>query len=453
MMKLPNALPDLVDTADSAAGTGCWREALPAEQLQLLTAISQGVLASGLLESCTNLTDATRLCRENLPVQLDTIEVIGMNLEKSVRILEASTGSEPIRTMYYPRRASHTQDGEAGWLDEDGLQLFLNGTAPFLPDPRASVSATAGIWQTWYAVPYRGNLDITAIETPEGDTLLGGVDFYRSEDRLIFREHPLAFTRISSLTLLGWAAAPALAAYSVHQDGDQQTQRVIMQLCRRTATPARLQAAACQLAGAYVLREPDTIRSSAELDRGVRYRGLNREWIVPYDHPRVPNGTKLDAGFVFGDLVRLSWRGEQGPDWWRNLDWSGGLALDGLCPVPGITMPSRPIRAVSYNDSGTIRVNLFPEATPANLAKYQTWSRDQERRQPGQSRLLQHLGIEDPGIEVQIDGLALLFNALWGRRVIIADLRKSVPRRVETMLRQWCPTTAVLLIRRLPDLA
>jgi len=451
-MRPPNIVPDLVDTADAAAGTGSWREALPPEQLQLLVAISQGVLATGLLESLTNLIDDKHLCRESLVVQLDTIEVIGMDMEKSVRITEAAVESESIRTMYYPRRASHTQDGTAGWLDEDGLQVFLNGTAPFLPAAEARVSETNGLWQTWYAVPYLGNLDINAIETPTGDTLLGGIDFYRSEDRLIFREHPLMFTRTSSLTLLGWAAAPALAAYSVQQDGDQATQQVITQLCRHAVTPERLQVAACQLAGAFVMQEPDTIQSSAELDRGVRYRGLHREWIVPYDHPRLAVGTEVGVGYVFGDLVRLSWRGTQGQDWWRNLDWSGGLPLAGLCPVPGITMPSRPIRAVSYDDSGTIRINLFPEAMPANLIKYQTWCRNQERRQPGSQQLATYLGIEDPGVEVQVDGLALLFNALWGRRVIIADLRVSVPRRVEALLRQWCPTTAVLLIRRLPDL-
>jgi hypothetical protein len=53
---------------------------------------------------------------------------------------------------------------------------------------------------------------------------------------------------------------------------------------------------------------------------------------------------------------------------------------------------------------------------------------------------------------LQVDGLALLFNQTWGRRAIIADIRASVPDRVLQALRQWCPTTAVLLIRRLPDL-
>lgn len=248
------------------------------------------------------------------------------------------------------------------------------------------------------------------------------------------------------------------AAFSLMQDAPFERQSSVAQVCRRSPTIERLQAMLCDLAGLYRLKHDDIIQGYVRLDRGVRYSGLDRDYLVPYDHTPVEVGTDLPAGYVFGEGIALYSRGDAGENWWQNLDWSVGLSLNDVCPVPGITMPGRPIRALGYDDGGTVRVKLFPDGAPANVTRYQTWCRDQERRLPASKHLAPLLNARDPGSmngagdELQVDGLELLFNQVWGRRAIVADIRRAIPARVIAALREWCPTTAVLLIRRLPDL-
>jgi hypothetical protein len=462
-MKQPN-LTQYLDTADSAAGTGLWRQALPPEELRLLLAMSQSLQGVGVAALLQRLLTVEHMLRVPAVVLPDQIEVIGMDVEKSIRIIEGNAassasdavGTEHLRALYFPRRVVHTLDGTAVWMDEDGLLVMLNGNLPLLPDPNALVTTTA--WHTWYAIPCMASQEIITIELLSGETLLVGVDFYQSADRLIFREHPLSYDATGSLTFVYRQYAPTPAAYSLRQDIAFMRQASVAQVSRRVPTVERLQQMLCDLAGLCCLEHADTIQSFTVLDTGVRYSGLSRDYLVPYDHTPVAVGTNLASGYVFGEGIKLHSRGTAGANWWQNLDWSVGLALDAVCPVPGLTMPGRPIRALGYDDNGTVRVHLFPEGTPANIARYQTWCRDQERRLPASKHLAPLLDARDPGSmdeagdELQVDGLELLFNQVWGRRVIIADIRNSVPMRVVAALREWCPTTAVLLIRHLPDL-
>lgn len=462
-MRLPK-LTSFLDLADTTAGTGIWKQALPPEDLRSLLSMAQAPMGVGISERLQSLLAPDQVVRVPLVVHPDKVETIGMDAEKSVRIIEGytaaassdSVGTDHLRAVYYPRRTTHTHDGFAVWLDEAGLMVQLNGWRPLLPEPEAQVITTA--WYTWYAVPCLTPETIQAIETDAGETLLLGLDFYRAEDRLIFREHPVGLCPGGRMTLVCRKQNASPLAFCLGLDGGYDLQASAVQVSRHVPTVERLQRMLCDLVGAFVLPHEEIIQAYMQLDRGIRYTGVTQDFLVPYDHTPIPVGTTLPAGYVFGELIKLHTRGGAGEDWWRALDWSVGLPLDDVCPVPGITMPGHPIRAVGYDDNGTIRAKLYPLGSPENLARYQTWCRNQERRLPADKCLAPLLDARDPGSMaqvndvLQVDGLALLFNQTWGRRAIIADIRASVPDRVLQALRQWCPTTAVLLIRRLPDL-
>lgn len=446
-MQTPERITTLLDLAASFTGSGVWQQALPDRDLAILHGLAKSSVASGVVNRLRGLLTHESTSLEPFWVQDGAIETIGFDAARSVRVTE--TGD--LRSTWYPRRAVHTADGFSRWADEDGLLVLMNGENPMLPDGSYSADIP-GTWETWYAVPINQVGDVLALRCPDGTQLLAGSDFYRSEDRLLFREHPLTTSTDGSFLLVLRRPTNSLIAYSCGRDCTEATANHLAQALRHTPTAARLQAAARATAGLLTVSTQDVIVKTAELPVGVRYTGNLQDYLVPYDHKTLPVGTILPAGYCFGDGIKIQDRGQDGPDWWRSLDWSSGLSLDSCCPIKGITMPANPIRALSYSDGGTIRVKLYPHGTPQAVARYQAWCASIERRLPVGKHLAGVLGITTAGVEQQVDGLNLLFTHTWGRRVMVADLRESIRPNVVRMLRDLAPVTATLIIRRLPDL-
>jgi len=108
-------------------------------------------------------------------------------------------------------------------------------------------------------------------------------------------------------------------------------------------------------------------------------------------------------------------------------------------------MPSGTVRVVSYNDSGTIRVRLFPEGDARNVDRFQFWCESAERRLPVSRHLATALGINTAGVTKFVDGLDLLFNKLWGSDAIIVVGGHTVPRSLRRILQELVPLHAILV--------
>lgn len=428
-------------------GSAPWRQALgdKPDLLHLLEQLAQGTVRTGLLSSLQSMVwGGPQHQTRRLAVQV--VEVIGMDVTASARIIEGSDGTHDLQAVWMPRRVRHSNDSHVSWADEEGFWVTFLSNSILLPDPNTqSVTRDTAAWQTWWACQIPEDLgDLISIGSGQG-LLLSGVDFYRTGDRLLFREHPMLLFPDAHMTLTVVQDTLSPLAYAAGFEGRRNTVQEICRIKRLGPTPARLQALADTFTGVCRLAEPTHIVQIRPLPEGYRYTTDTGELLVPYEHVPPALGAHLPAGYQFGRGLTLRARGMDGPDWWRSVDLSAGISLDPWCPVKGLRMPSGTVRVDSYDDDGVVRAKLYLEGDPRAVTRFQAWCQSAERRLPASRHLAPALGINSAGVTKYVDGLDLLFNKMWGQDAIIVVGGSTVPRSLRQILQELIPLTAVLV--------
>lgn len=438
--------PSLLDTPTALLGDSIWREAL-GPQIRLLDALAQ---AGGSLQVLNRLQGQESRTPELRIVELSAAvtDLIGMDVARSTVVTSTSDGLNPLRSSMQPRRARHTLDEYTVWIDTDGYSVTSFNQYLLLPDTPRFVAEDTAAWQTWWVCACPEDLgEVVAVYTKDS-VLLAGLDFYRSLDRLLFRQHPAVLFEDGVLRVAARAPRMDNVAYTARVEGSMDVVQAAAVIMRQGPTVKRLQTLVDAMTGVIELREPGVVQQCIPLGAGARYVFEHQDLLVPFDHALLEPGTMLPAGYKFGEVIRLAEQGGQGPNWWRALNLSDGLLLDDVCPVKGITMPADPVRAVGYLDGDTVRVKLDVRGSPEQVERYQAFCRDVERRK--ESQLADLLGITTAGQTKYVDGLDLLFRHVFGRRVILVLARTDAPAHVLKTLRDMTPLSTCLLVHRLP---
>lgn len=442
----------LLDTPLHLLGSGHWREALRSG-LPQLEALAQ-LPASLRLPSCLQGVESSPVGLQTIKIRLQHQETIGMDLQASVQVVQGSDGSATLRSSFMPLRVRHTFDGFLEWQDQDGYSILTQDGSLLVPETDAQVRGqSGGLWQTWWTVSCPEDMpEVVGAESDQG-TLLAGVEFHHTSDRLIFRIHPDILFPDGFIRLLTWQPDLDQASFSTGLDGSSRVLSAVSACQRRGPTVARLQDLADALLATTVSPITGVIQSVIQLPTGCRYVLDTGDVLVRRDHEYLEVGATIAAGQVVGRQLELHQQGQQGSDWWRNLDLSSGLSLDTICPVPGLTMPAGPVRVTSYSDSGVIRVHVWPEGQPEAVERYQAWCQSSSRRLPESRGLAAALGMGTAGLTQYPDGLGLLFRLQLGSSAVVARHTPDVPRRVLQALQEFCPLSAVLLFHRTPVVA
>lgn len=442
----PDPASRILDTPEVHTGVSSWLESMGAEDLQLLQRLAQTTAGLGLLPSETGHLRAP-VERRQQKFNLVHVEIIGMDVSASIQVTEISDGVEVHRSSHIPRRAVHTMDGHAVWLGEDGSRVLQNGESVLLPDAASLVGDDTSSWITWHALPWDPSLECLALHTPDGQLLLGGLDFMVSFDRILLPEHPAVLfpsgcVEVSVRSRKPWHPA----SFVLRQTTNPANATAAALLLRRAPTAGRLQRGLEALLNLTVMPTASTVEGYIPLAQGGRYLFTNQDLLVPYDHVPETFGNVLPDGYQLGQLVRVRERGDQGENWWQALDWSEGLSLDGLVPIPGLVIPPRPVRALAVEEDSRVAVRLHLEGEPANVTRYWKACRDAEASLPESRRMATLLDLEDTE-ERGVDMLAILFNNLLGRRAIVLECHPSVREKAEKFVREHMPVTAVLVVK------
>lgn len=443
-MPLPS--PSLLDAPTALLGDSIWREAL-GDQISLLDALAQAGGAHSLnrLQSMENDTPELRVIELSALVT----DLIGMDVARSTVVTSTSDGVMPLRSTMHPRRARHTHDDQVAWFDTDGCAVTSFEQLLLLPDVPRFVAEDTAAWQTWWVCACPEDLgEVVAIRVPTG-VLLAGLDFYRSLDRLLFRQHPAVLFADGIIRACVREVQQDNVGYSVRMERSMAAIQATAEIMRSGPTLKRLQHLADVMTGVVVLPESGTVQQRKSLPNGTRYVMDTFDVVVPYDHPEVAVGAWLPAGYKFGETIRLVEQGTQGPNWWRALNLSAGVSLDEVCPVKGVRIPAESIRAVSFLDGSVVRVRLDVLGEPEQVRRYQAFCLAVERRKTSQLTTL--LGVTTAGQTLYVDGLDLLFRHVLGRRVIMVLLRPGAPRRILQTLRNLAPLSTCLISHQIPD--
>lgn len=433
------------DTPMQQLGAGPWRQAL-GDKMFLLEQLSQGTTRTGLLPSLQGLLRGGPQHRvRSVPVLV--VEVIGMDVSASVTYIEGSDGTQDLLAVWTPRRVKHTNDGHNTWADEDGFWVTLLSNTLLLPDPNTqSVTPDTAAWQTWWVCQIPEDLgEVVSIQSASGP-LLAGLDFYRTRDRILFREHPVTLFPTASMNMTVIQDEVSPLAYAAGCEGPRTTVEEVCRIKRLGPTPARLQKLADVFTGTVRTDRPMTIQRIIPLPEGFRYLLADGgELVVPYDHTPAAINTMLPVGYQFGRGLTLYSRGALGPDWWRAADLSAGISLDPWCPVKGLRMPAGTVRVDSYDDAGTVRVRVQVEGEEAAVTRFQYWCQTAERRLPASRHLAPALGIVSAGVTQFVEGMDLLFNKLWGSDAILITGGSTVPKALRALLQDLVPLQSVLV--------
>jgi hypothetical protein len=373
-----------------------------------------------------------------------------MQVAESAQDVQMTVNGQPMHVVVYPRRALHSQDGASIWADEDGVWLFQDGLLLLDGDDTYVPPDDTAAWQTWYVLHWAPDMQAVMIDSPSGP-LLPGLDFFQTADRLLLRQHPRQVCPSGKMVILTKTPSSASESYCLRSELPTDQMQASAATLRKNPTVARLQSWLDAETG--VIRAPvsGSIDQVSSLEHGCRYVCAGADWFVPYDHKELQAGAVVTEGRAFGASMDLTEQGTNGPDWWRALDWSAGLSLDGLTPFQGLAVPPGMLLATAIDVAGVVRVRLTINGDPSVITRWQQWSLYAEQvRYSSSSPLATLLGFDTAGQTKMVDGLALLFNGLWGRKAVVLSVRGAYNSVLIQELRARMPMTSLLIVQRLP---
>lgn len=174
-----------------------------------------------------------------------------------------------------------------------------------------------------------------AIQTPQRK-LLAGIDFFVHKDEFIlFRQNPAElFENQNYLITHGRRPYLSLLARSAHAHTKGPVNEVVRYV-RSDQTLLQFRRALCQLAGLAVLPTEQLLVQKTVNALETIYTFTDDVLRVDYPHVPLMAGRLYPAGTVIGPGIQV-FHGNEWPQWWRAVDWKGGISLDPLLSTKGL---------------------------------------------------------------------------------------------------------------------
>ena len=284
-----------------------------------------------------------------------------------------------------------TDSGQGLNIIEDAMQNLAGDTAPRIVqnqyvtfDPRQVMDASEilydsngllyGTWQQYPDVYNGGTVRYWILPITPGAVipfciqaaarkLVVGIDFFVVKDQfLLFRVDPrILFDGSSYLIVTGRQARRSLLEYplGVHVKGRIQP---VVNYCRNNQTPAALQAALVEIAGIASLPSTQKLLAINVVDATETIYTFSTDVIrVTYAHPLLTVGQTYQAGYIIGGAIQVvAGSGHSTTDWWREVDWQGGISLDPLMAFKGLRLPDQLVwaYAAGVDPNGNVHTRI-----------------------------------------------------------------------------------------------
>lgn len=357
-----------------------------------------------------------------------------------------------------------SDDGFAG---SDSFIPILDSTGSDMPGaaewgdyllfPRNETSPTLArhfaLQEVRYIVQVPQNLHIDALQDEAGNVLYAGVDFWRVGDtQLLMQDSPHAlFPNGALLIVSGWE--DPTSAFSQALGIDTLPGKFVWRWIRGvTGSPEAFRRAVAEAAGLLVFQQDATIHAViSELDGSTTYVTSTEVLRARYPHtPLVDGQTVLEGEIVGGEGLTVT-SGNSSSRWYRALDWSAGLSLDGLCPVAGITVADAEVLAeVVATAGGKLLVEFPVGGAPEDVTAF--WGHVRRSETRSGKYLSDALPVAVLGDTCPVNPLDFFLQNQLGEHLMIVDLALSdmsplLQERARAFIQRNKPAGHVVVVR------
>lgn len=303
----------------------------------------------------------TRRVLEKYTHRFDPRDVVQLGADLQKRILDNSgSPSAPVWVVYRPDNFDPT-DNPAMMGDEQAEAIIQaeNGLFLLFNDPAAdgSLLLTARDLYPKYLIPFPADIDPVAILGPRD--LVAGLDFQKGDGWLLFHEAPdVLFPDRRILMRVAHTQQRSALSYTMQLDGVFSSGFHVARYLRDMQSVRSLQLAIAETAGAAIIPWTSVLQRIQKHGSDTIYTfkdGIVRVW---YPHTPLVVGVEYAAESIVGDVVSIT--GDTGEaDWWRSIDWTPGLSLDGICPFKNLSLVDADV--IVSTSAGHV---VFPIAGP-----------------------------------------------------------------------------------------
>lgn len=421
-------LKSFLDNPTISSGESAWVTNLAPEQQGLLRSLTQ--LPTVLLNDLSGVGFLPTLNRRRVRVVLDSAHMtpVGTDTRLGQLVTPIITGTGDVLPHLQPTKQHSALDNSASWI-ENGDVVQMDADV-LLPSQGATVvEELQRGWQAWRWTGPR----IEAIAYA-GDLFLPGLDFIQQQDRVVLLDSMLSLVGAVVLVYTAQERPDGRAAVA----GITKSVGAALDVRARN-TLHNLQKFAVEACSIYVAPVSSVVRAVSSC--GQRYRVSTDLWECVVSSTSLQIGDAVEAGTQLGGTFKL--HHGVGP-WWSTLDWSYGLDLDELWPVPGVRTDNSNVTARRVGD--TVSFSGL-QGSSQSLQLLVLWlTTAQQLHQV----LIETLGLGD-GDSLTMPALDLLVGHLIGaRRVIVVEHDGRHPD-VLRFVRANLPLNCVALYYRTPS--
>jgi len=281
--------------------------------------------------------------------------------------------------------------------------------------------------------------------------LVLNVDYYVRNDLLLFQQDPRNLFPDSIVPV----AVAKLYRSSIHgfqldttglKDPSHVTRYV-----RVSQSLKDFELAAASVAGLEILPEAATLEHIANVGSTTAYSFDKFSLRVAYEHTPMVVGTHYPKHYIIGEGLKMHYNDGRGSQWWKKVDFKGGLVMGGLTGDNGLVIPDRYVEA--RLDEGN-HLWLALQGPDELVDEY--WARVAAAENAAGKYLNDVAGLSE-GESTSIHALDLFFNAFLDRKLVIVSMKgETLPSldRVKSFINTHKPTGClVLMLISVPEIS
>ena len=284
---------------------------------------------------------------EDLPVQFSPAAVVQIGADLQERMLvQAQTSEGGVYVLRRPSSYHLRTTGAVPVLNENN-EIISNEMGETIltfvgPGDVVSFCLSATALYPRYVVPIPEGLRPTMLSVGDRD-LVVGLDFVVGDGCIITHETPeLLFPEHFFMIRSARTTTTAPLSFTWQLDGLTTPGVKVSRYLRESQSLYSFRLAILEVAGITMLPKAGILQAIKVHGDTTRYIFEDFVVAVPYAHTPLVIGAFYDQDYAISDGLQVF--GPSGGSWWRELDWSEGLSLDGLTPFSGLVVPDQVVR-------------------------------------------------------------------------------------------------------------
>jgi hypothetical protein len=178
-----------------------------------------------------------------------------------------------------------------------------------------------------------------------GTELIRNVDFTSYNRHIVFYTDPRNFLKKGSISFTiatGVCKLPSIYRHAFHLETVKHN-KYAADFIRNRQSPQSFCLAIASLAGQKITTHDQVLKTVNVQETYTQYQFEKETLVVPYEHTLLQDETYYPKDYIIGDAVRV-YMPKPG-DWWKDVDFKGGLAMAPITGTKGVLIPDTEVTA------------------------------------------------------------------------------------------------------------